>query len=189
MESDTETSHIFTFYYGEEHLLVKVSDFLKDSLKENEKCFYCFKEEQAEKFMKSINQDNLETDFLFYLNIENIINLYFDKGKKALKKELTKMVKEAKQEGYKKIRILNSPLTVQQNLADEQLIAWEQGLDEVLMEVDDILVLCPYNVSSLINRNKNKSEQKLIKDALKAHPSLLSAKEIYEISDEFNMKI
>lgn len=189
MEFGTETNHVFTFYYGQDHLLFKASDFLKKGLKENEKCFYCFKDRKGDELLNRLKQKDLKTKQLLYLDIEKIVTLYLKQGKKALKNELVKLVKQAKKEGYKRVRILNSPLTAKEILTDEKLIVWERVLDEILMKIDGILILCPYNVRSLINEKKNKSEIKFIKDALKVHTSLLSAEEIYQINDEFNITI
>ncbi len=185
----TSQNHIFAFYYGEEHLLVKSNSFLKNGLKKDEKCYYCFKDLKTKRLIEQIKNKNATAKQLSYLNIKIIINKYLTGGKKALKKELEKLLNQAKAEGYKKIRILNSPLLVREILADEQLIIWEKELDELLIEIDNISVLCQYDVKSIIENKDNLVEKEFLNRTLKAHSTLLNAEEIYQINNKISINI
>lgn len=150
---------ISDLYYGEEHFLVKTIKFLREGIKQNEKCFCYLDTNLITTVMNHCKRLNLNSDQIKFNSVEDLMNEINNFNEKEstnnLKQNIVTLQKEAMESGQANIRFLIHTRLIVTELDKDDYVVLHQSLSKIINQLD-ISCLLMYDAANLID---NKIEE------------------------------
>lgn len=185
--ADREGCHLVSYYYREDHLLLKSALFIKDGLEAGEKCYIDLDSSQLPLLNKILTSFGVDPERakangqLVISNTEQLINIYKSLGSDAVRVYMEDTLQQDLDEGYSGVRCLGDTETGILTFAPEIHLEWEKAIDNILADVP-ITILCMYNIENLPDKN-NKRLTRLVNDTLKCHSYILKGNKMIKTKD------
>lgn len=156
--------HCVFYYYGVEHLIVNVYDYITKGIEKNELVYLCMEPKIHKDTLSYLERYNTQIQ---PLNISYLINAYNNKDMKCLLKDFSNYERAAKEKGYTGIRIVNQVNYLLKNISNDQLLSFDNLLNEIAGKLN-ISIMCAYDFDDYVNK-KQLVNDALIKQSFKVH--------------------
>lgn len=154
--------HAVSYYYSDEHLLVKSAYYIQQGIRSGEKCLIGLEPMLHEKFYRLLQRMGVDVvrvqsrDQLQLFPFFDLYEIYRSGGLDALIPMVQEMLEEAWEEGFSGIRILGEANYGIWGVDPENCFKWESDFDQMVLQLP-LKTLCLYNLQDLMQMIQEKS--------------------------------
>lgn len=153
--------HCVFYYYGTEHLIINVYDYINKGIEKNELIYLCVDPEMQKIMFDYLHKYNTQIQTL---NIPKLINYYDNKD---MLREFLSYEKSARKKGYTGIRIINQVNYLLKGISNEQFLSFENLFNEIIKELN-VSIMCAYDFDEYLSK-KHVVNEVLMEQSLKMH--------------------
>ena len=156
--------HCVFYYYGVEHLVINLYDYINKGIEKNELVYLCVEPEIYNSMFKYLCKSNNQVEIL---NISYLINKNNTNDIEKILTGLESYKKFAEEKGYSSIRVVNQVSHLLNRMSREQFISFDKLLNEVVEKLN-ISIMCAYDFDDYLNK-KQLIDEALMNQSLKVH--------------------
>lgn len=181
--------HAVSYYYSEEHLLVKGAQWISQGIQSGEKCFFNLNPALHEQFLSLLEKLGVnvtevrEAGQLQVFPFQEMYQVYCSNGIRELVPMVKEMLWKTWEEGFTNTRILGEANYGIWRVDPEQGFQWEAAFDQIALQLP-LKALCLYELQDLLQVIQ--TDASFIHSTLCTHQYIYNGGQTISSTDFFN---
>lgn len=162
--------HSMFFYYGKEHLLVCLAQYLKQGIERNEFCPVFMQPDWYQSLIKYFEHIELPGKNIQHYPINEMLESFMDGGEAAFREKAVSLSKWAKEEGFTGIRMIGQCSYAIKLSCKSDFLQFEKAINDAFFGTT-VAGLCVYDFNDFINTSMYIDDE-IMNDSFKTHTNI-----------------
>jgi hypothetical protein len=180
--SDHLGTHSCFYYWGIEHLLINLTNYINCANKNKEKVFIFLDPEIFETLLERLKLEKISIDTIVKFSVLDLISLYQTSGAGALKSQIHMYEKEIIDAGYSGFRMIGQPSYVLSSASKHEFLSLESALSKTFNGTL-ASALCVYDFNDFMNEKKYITDE-IIQESVKSHSNIYLLEDFQKITTQ-----
>ena len=176
-------THTSFYYYGTEHLITNVIQYIKKGLKSNELIYLTMMDNIYDRLLTSLQSIGIPTENILFADVSELILEHKNNSLKGLKEKIEFYQNNALLKGYKSIRWIGQPTFAITHTSEMDFLNWEKDLSIALKDTN-ISLLCVYDFYDYMNPECTTINSNVIEESYVTHPTLMYKFNVVSLIDK-----
>ena len=175
-------THTSFYYYGTDHLITNVIQYIKKGLENNEIIYLTMVEGIYNRLIGSLESLGIPTKNIFFADVSELILEHKHNSLKGLKEKIDFYQKDSYSKGFKSIRWIGQPTFAITHASEMDFLNWEKDLNTALKDTN-ISLLCVYDFYDYMN-GKGIINTNVINESYLTHPTMMYKFNVVSLIDK-----